>query len=100
MVSTAEKDGVEYIAVTLNDPDDWDDHINMFETAFKTYKKVQVLEEGKIKTVKNKFYKNKVYIKSDLEYPVTEKEEDLFKVEYSLTKVKKEWEKIRRKYLK
>lgn len=61
---------------------------------------MQVLEEGKIKTVKNKFYKNKVYIKSDLEYPVTEKEEDLFKVEYSLTKVKKEWEKIRRKYLK
>ncbi|PAD24441.1 D-alanyl-D-alanine carboxypeptidase [Niallia circulans] len=93
LVSTAEKDGVEYIAVTLNDPDDWDDHINMFETAFKTYKKVQVLEEGKIKTVNNKFYKNKVYIKSDLEYPVTEKEEDLFKVEYSLTKVKKEWEK-------
>ncbi|PAE11840.1 D-alanyl-D-alanine carboxypeptidase [Niallia circulans] len=93
LVSTAEKDGVEYIAVTLNDPDDWDDHINMFETAFKTYKKVQVLEEGKIKTVKNKFYKNKVYIKFDLEYPVTEKEEDLFKVEYSLTKVKKEWEK-------
>lgn len=93
LVSTAEKDGVEYIAVTLNDPDDWDDHINMFETAFKTYKKVQVLEEGKIKTVKNKFYKNKVYIKSDFEYPVTEKEEDLFQVEYSLIKVKKEWEK-------
>ncbi|QJX62795.1 D-alanyl-D-alanine carboxypeptidase [Niallia circulans] len=93
LVSTAEKDGVEYIAVTLNDPDDWDDHINMFETAFKTYKKVQVLEEGKIKTVKDKFYKNKVYIKSDLEYPVTEKEEDLFKVEYSLTKVKKNWKK-------
>ncbi|MBQ6447374.1 MAG: D-alanyl-D-alanine carboxypeptidase [Bacillus sp. (in: Bacteria)] len=93
LVSTAEKDGVEYIAVTLNDPDDWDDHINMFETAFKEYKKVQVLEEGKIKSVKNKFYKNKVYIKSDIEYPVTDKEEDLFKVEYSLLKVKKNWQK-------
>ncbi len=93
LVSTAEKDGVEYIAVTLNDPDDWDDHINMFETAFKEYKKVQVLEEGKIKSIKNKFYKNKVYIKSDIEYPVTDKEEDLFKVEYSLLKVKKNWQK-------
>jgi len=93
LVSTAEKDGVEYIAVTLNDPDDWDDHINMFETAFKEYKKVQVLEEGKIKSVKDKFYKNKVYIKSDIEYPVTDKEEDLFKVEYSLLKVKKNWQK-------
>lgn len=100
LVSTAEKDGVEYIAVTLNDPDDWDDHINMFETAFKEYKKVQVLEEGKIKSVKNKFYKNKVYIKSDIEYPVTDKEEDLFKVEYSLLKVKKIGKRIKSMCLK
>ncbi|HEO8422326.1 D-alanyl-D-alanine carboxypeptidase family protein [Niallia sp. FSL W8-0635] len=92
LVSTAEKDGVSYIAVTLNDPDDWDDHINMFETAFKQYKMVQVVEEGKIKTVKDKFYKNKVYLKSTVDFPVTKKEEDLFKVEYKLTKVKKDWQ--------
>lgn len=92
LVSTAEKDGVSYIAVTLNDPDDWDDHINMFETAFKQYKMVQVVEEGKIKTVKDKFYKNKVYLKSTVDFPVTQKEEDLFKIEYKLTKVKKDWQ--------
>lgn len=92
LVSTAEKDGVSYIAVTLNDPDDWDDHINMFESAFKQYKMVQVLEEGKIKTVKDKFYKNKVYLKSAFDFPVAKKEEDLFKVEYKLTKVKKDWQ--------
>ncbi|WP_400242081.1 D-alanyl-D-alanine carboxypeptidase family protein [Niallia sp. JL1B1071] len=92
LVSTAEKDGVSYIAVTLNDPDDWDDHINMFESAFKQYKMVQVLEEGTIKTVKNKFYKNKVYLKSAVVFPVTKKEEDLFKVEYKMTKVKKDWQ--------
>jgi serine-type D-Ala-D-Ala carboxypeptidase (penicillin-binding protein 5/6) len=92
LVSTAEKDGVSYIAVTLNDPDDWDDHINMFESAFKQYKMVQVLEEGKIKTVKDKFYKNKVYLKSAFYFPVTKKEEDLFKVEYKLNKVKKDWQ--------
>lgn len=92
LVSTAEKDGVSYIAVTLNDPDDWDDHINMFETAFKQYKMVQVVEEGKIKTVKDTFYKNKVYLKSTVDFPVTKKEEDLFKVEYKLTKVKKDWQ--------
>jgi serine-type D-Ala-D-Ala carboxypeptidase (penicillin-binding protein 5/6) len=92
LVSTAEKDGVSYIAVTLNDPDDWDDHINLFETAFKQYKMVQVLEEGKIKAVKDKFYKNKIYLKSAVEFPVTKKEEDLFKVEYKLTKVKEDWQ--------
>jgi len=31
LVSTAEKDGVELIAVTLNDPEDWDDHLNRYE---------------------------------------------------------------------
>ncbi|WP_312092456.1 D-alanyl-D-alanine carboxypeptidase family protein [Niallia sp.] len=92
LVSTAEKDGVAYIAVTLNDPDDWDDHINMFESAFKQYKMVQVLEKGKIKTVKDKFYKNKVYLMSAVDFPVTKKEKDLFKVEYKLTKVKKDWQ--------
>lgn len=92
LVSTAEKDGVSYIAVTLNDPDDWDDHINLFETAFKQYKMVQVLEEGKIKAVKDKFYKNKIYLKSAVGFPVTKKEEDLFKVEYKLTKVKEDWQ--------
>ncbi|CAI9387991.1 MULTISPECIES: D-alanyl-D-alanine carboxypeptidase family protein [Bacillaceae] len=92
LVSTAEKDGVSYIAVTLNDPDDWDDHINLFETAFKQYKMVQVLEEGEIKAVKDKFYKNKIYLKSAVEFPVTKKEEDLFKVEYKLTKLKEDWQ--------
>jgi len=93
LVSTAEKDGVSYIAVTLNDPNDWDDHIKMFETAFKQYKKVQVMEEGTIKVIKDKFYKNKVYLSSEFEYPITEKEKDGFKVEYKLTKVKKNWKK-------
>ena len=93
LVSTAEKDGVSYIAVTLNDPNDWDDHIKMFETAFKQYKKVQVMEEGTIKVIKDKFYKNKVYLSSEFEYPITEKEKDGFKVEYKLSKVKKNWKK-------
>ena len=93
LVSTAEKDGVSYIAVTLNDPNDWDDHIKMFETAFKQYKKVQVMEDGTIKAIKDKFYKNKVYLSSEFEYPITEKEKDGFKVEYKLSKVKKNWKK-------
>ncbi|KAB7672892.1 D-alanyl-D-alanine carboxypeptidase family protein [Bacillus sp. B1-b2] len=91
LVSTAEKDGQSFIAVTLNDPDDWDDHINMFETAFKTYKKVQVLEEGNIKAVEDEFYKNKIYITSNVEYPITEEETDSFEIKYELNSVKKEW---------
>src|SRR5699024_6528083 len=35
LVSTAEKSGRSLIAVTLDAPDDWNDHINMYESAFK-----------------------------------------------------------------
>ncbi|MDE5052046.1 D-alanyl-D-alanine carboxypeptidase [Niallia taxi] len=92
LVSTAEKDGVELIAVTLNDPDDWDDHINMYESAFKNYKMALVLEKGKVKT-KDSFYKNKLYVKEDIAYPITAKEEEGLEVKYKLSKVKGDWEK-------
>jgi len=92
LVSTAEKDGVELIAVTLNDPDDWDDHINMYDSAFKNYKMALVLEKGKVKT-KDSFYKNKLYVKEDIAYPITAKEEEGLEVKYKLSKVKGDWEK-------
>ncbi|MCE4047169.1 MULTISPECIES: D-alanyl-D-alanine carboxypeptidase family protein [Bacillaceae] len=92
LVSTAEKDGVELIAVTLNDPDDWDDHINMYETAFKNYQMALVLEKGKVKT-KDSFYKNKLYIKEDLVYPITEAEKDELKIQFKLSKVQADWKK-------
>lgn len=34
LVTSAEKDGVRLIAVTLNAPDDWNDHINMYNYGF------------------------------------------------------------------
>lgn len=36
LVTVAEKDGMELIAVTLNAPDDWRDHTGLFEWGFKT----------------------------------------------------------------
>lgn len=34
LVSSAEKDGVRLVAVTLNDPDDWNDHENLLNYGF------------------------------------------------------------------
>lgn len=34
LVTSAEKDGVKLIAVTLNAPDDWNDHVNMYNYGF------------------------------------------------------------------
>lgn len=45
-VSSAEKDGVSYIAVSLNAADDWNDHIKMYEEAFQTYERVILAKKG------------------------------------------------------
>lgn len=92
LISTATKNDFDLIVVTINAPDDWNDHRELYETAFKTYKEVTVLKEGKLKDVKENFYKNKVYLEKPFIYPIVEKEEEAFKVEYKLLNPKKEWE--------
>lgn len=37
LVSSASRNGMEYIAVTLNAPSDWDDHIKLYEYAFSNF---------------------------------------------------------------
>lgn len=37
LVSCAERDGIRLICVTLGDPDDWDDHCNLYDWAFGNY---------------------------------------------------------------
>ncbi|MBR3300262.1 MAG: D-alanyl-D-alanine carboxypeptidase [Clostridia bacterium] len=39
LVSAAQKDGKSLIAVTLNDPDDWEDHRKLLDLGFSTLKK-------------------------------------------------------------
>ncbi|WP_174734060.1 D-alanyl-D-alanine carboxypeptidase family protein [Mesobacillus harenae] len=91
LVTTASKKGLDLIAVTLNGPDDWNDHIQMYESTFGYYKLVEVLPEGKIEGVKSKVYKNKLYLEHPVYYPVTKKEEKLLNVKYQLLKPRKEW---------
>jgi len=92
LVSTATKGELDLIAVTLNAPDDWNDHIQMFERGFKTYQLVEVLSEGTIKEVTDDFYKKKVYLKHGFAYPATSKEKENFHVEFKLQKPSEEWE--------
>lgn len=47
LVSTASKDGMDLIAVTLNAPDDWRDHTSLFEWAFEKYDVKTISDKGK-----------------------------------------------------
>lgn len=91
LVTTATKNKHNLIAVTLNGPDDWNDHINMYETAFKDYSLTEILPEGSIKDIKNTTYKGHVYFKNDFSYPLTKDERELIKVKMKFLKPEKKW---------
>lgn len=74
LVSTAEKDGMELIAVTLNDPDDWEDHRNLFEWGFHSFKMTELIKEGKVSSIKEKGYKGKVEAARTFSYPLLKEE--------------------------
>ncbi len=92
LVTTASKGSLNLIAVTLNGPDDWNDHINMYETAFKTYDMVEVLPKGVIEDIDEDYYKGKVYLKHSYNYPVSKEEKGKFKIDIKLQKPESEWE--------
>lgn len=53
LVSSAERDGMRYIAVTLNDGNDWNDHREMYEKAFSSSYPMKAVEKGQcVRTVK------------------------------------------------
>jgi len=92
LVTTATKKGHDLIAVTINAPDDWNDHIYMYESAFKAYKPTTVLQEGVLSNLNVKFYNKHVYIKNEFTYPLTKKEQEQVEVKIKLLKPKKEWD--------
>ena len=49
LVSAAEKDGLRLIAVTLNAPDDWNDHRAMLDYGFSKYTCATLAESGDIR---------------------------------------------------
>ncbi len=46
LVSSASKDGVDIIAVTLSAPDDWNDHMKLSDYCFDNFKTVKIVSMG------------------------------------------------------
>jgi len=86
LVTTAKKGDMELIAVTLNDSNDWKDHIAMYESGFNGFDMAEIITKGKINITKNKYYKNHLYVKKTMVYPATSEEMNLFTVKYKLNK--------------
>jgi len=69
LVTTASKNNMHITVVTLNDPNDFKDHKEVYESIFKNYKKYQILNKEKT-ILKNKNY----YIKNNFYMTLTKNE--------------------------
>ncbi len=75
LVTTASYKGLNLVAVTLNDGNDFSDHISLFKDAFTTYKNISILKSGSINVIGDKYYKGKeLYLKNNFNYPLQKNE--------------------------
>lgn len=89
LVSTASKDQLNFVVVTLNDGNDFQDHENLHEYGFTYYKKYRLLKKGTVKIEDEKYYKNEtLYIKNDINYPLREDEKQSIRLSFQLNKKK------------
>ena len=62
LVTTATKDNMNFVIVTLNDSNDFSDHLNLYEEYFKKYKSYKVLDKKEQYEKKNYFIKKDKYL--------------------------------------
>lgn len=74
LISTASSGDLSLIVVTLNDGDDWRDHQQLFDWGFDNYHPVVVVHQGKLKADTIPFYRNRLYIRRDAVWPLTDQE--------------------------
>ncbi len=84
LVTTAEQNNISLVAVTLNDGNDFVDHINLFEEAFNSLCNIEILNKGTINIPNETIYKNSIlYIENDINY-ITDKQDENIILEYKL----------------
>lgn len=73
LVSTSNKDNMNYVVVTIKDSDDWNTHKSLHEYAFNNYHSYKVLDKDNY-IVPGETYYNSLYIKNDVYLSLTEEE--------------------------
>ena len=86
LVTNASKDNLNLTAVTLNDGNEYISHKTMYNYGFENYKKYKILDKNKF-NIDSSYYPDRVYIKEDFYYPLTESEKEEVKVLVKLTKL-------------
>jgi D-alanyl-D-alanine carboxypeptidase len=88
LVTTASKNNLNLIVVTLDDGNDWSTHKELYEYGFANYNNYKVLNKTSFK-VDNDYYKEDLYIKNDYYYPLKSGETNDMSLTIKLQKLKK-----------
>lgn len=89
LVTTASRNKVNLVSVTLNDGNDFLDHIDMFNFGFENYKRYNILKKGLLNIYDERYYKQySLYIKKSFNYILSEEEKKLINIKYSIIKKK------------
>ncbi len=83
LVTTASKNNMNLVVVTLNDPNDFLEHKESFEYVFKNFTKYRILNKKTFKVSDNRF-DGKLYIKNDYYYLLKESEKDKMSLKVKL----------------
>lgn len=87
LVSTASKDNTDLVVVTLNDGNDFDDHKNLYEEAFSSYRTYTVLEKGSLNIPGEDYYRDAdIYLKNDYKMMLRDDEKGNIILKYELEK--------------
>ena len=87
LVTTATKDNLNLVAVTLNDGNDFVDHKNLFEYGFSKYTNYSILKKGIINIYDENYYdENYFYIKNSFSYPLLETENSSVRLKFLIEK--------------
>ena len=89
LVTTASKNNLNLVVVTINDGNDFKDHANLFDEAFNNYHNFVLLNKGKLTIIGEDYYKEILYIKNKIIYPLTFDEENILKLKFELNKKRK-----------
>lgn len=90
LVTTASKNNINFVVITLNDGNDFADHKDLFEYGFNNYKRYKILKKGIINIKDDTYYKKyKLYIKNNFYYILNNSEKNSIQIKYQLLKIKK-----------
>jgi D-alanyl-D-alanine carboxypeptidase len=87
LVSSATKNNLDLIVVTLQDPNDWTTHQDLYEYGFNNFTNYRILNKSNFE-VKSNYYKDKkLYIMNDYYYPLQEGEKNSISIKVKLEKL-------------